>query len=366
VSKRKQIAAGICLLLLAAAGYGVYSWRTAPQNPRQEILKLLPTDATAVMYIDFARLRNEPFVKELYAWAPQPEEDADYEKFVGGTGFRYESDLDRVGIAMTGEGEARRFFAIADGRFDQRKIEDYALRGGRKERQSGKDVYYVPAGGGNSIISFFFLTKDRIALTNEGSAEEKLEAARKSERRGDWNERFERLAGAPMFVLIRQEGSTGQVLAEQAPAGLRSPQLATLLTQLQWISIAGKPAGERLQIVSEGETASEETVRQLSEFLQGALLLAETGLSDPKVGKQVGEDAQKAYLDLLKSAEIEKVDRGETKSVRMVLDVTPSLLKVRSSPADKPEPAAKPQTTSKNVPSKGAGTPNSEKPAGPK
>lgn len=63
---------------------------------------MLPTDATAVMYIDFARLRNEPFVKELYAWAPQPEEDADYEKFVGGTGFRYESDLDRVGIAMTG------------------------------------------------------------------------------------------------------------------------------------------------------------------------------------------------------------------------------------------------------------------------
>ena len=72
-----------------------------------------------------------------------------------------------------------------------------------------------------------------------------------------------------------------------APGGFRSPALSTLLNQLQWISIAGKPDGDVLRVISDGECQSDSTTSQLRDFLQGVLLLAQTGLNDPKLRQQM-------------------------------------------------------------------------------
>jgi hypothetical protein len=141
--------------------------------------------------------------------------------------------------------------------------------------------------------------------------------------------------------VLRQEAVPPEALA-QAPGGFRSPQLAALLSQLQWISISGKPEGNILRVVIDGESVTEATARQLKELLSGLVVLAQMGLNDVKTRKQLDPDLRQGYLDLLQSADIQQVDRGTSKSVRVILDVTPKLLQPprKAASADDP-PAAK-------------------------
>ena len=111
-----------------------------------------------------------------------------------------------------------------------------------------------------------------------------------------------------------------------APGGLVSPQLATLLAQLQWISVAGKSDGEQLRVVADGECLASTTASQLRDFLQGVLLLAQNGLNDPKLRQKMNPEERQAYLEIMSSADIQKIDRGEWKSVRLTLEITPKFL----------------------------------------
>jgi hypothetical protein len=118
--------------------------------------------------------------------------------------------------------------------------------------------------------------------------------------------------------------------------------LATLLGQLQWISISGKPEGNLLRVVFDGECMTETTVRQLKDLLGGIVVLAQIGLNDPKTRKQLDPGLRQGYLDLLQSADIQVLDRGTSKSVRVVFDVTPKVLQApRNVPAgaDPQQPA---------------------------
>jgi hypothetical protein len=64
----------------------------------------------------------------------------------------------------------------------------------------------------------------------------------------------------------------------------------------------------------------------LSDVLNGLLVLAQAGLNDQKMRQQLQPEAREAYLELLKSAEVSRIDRGETKSVRLIFDLTPKFL----------------------------------------
>ena len=86
-----------------------------------------------------------------------------------------------------------------------------------------------------------------------------------------------------------------------------------------------------MRVVAEGECPTDATSRQLSDFLNGALILAQAGLNGPQVRQQLDPQAREAYLELLKGADISRIDRGETKSVRLVFDVTPKILAPRRS-----------------------------------
>jgi hypothetical protein len=204
--------------------------------------------------------------------------------------------------------------------------------------------------GGPRKVSFTFLRNDRIALTDEGDLAKILAGNQKGADAADWRKRFERLAGSPIFAVIRQEAGAGNALAEQAPSGLHSPQLSALLDQLQWITLAGKPDGDRLRVVTEGECTADATARQLSDLLNGVLVLAQAGLNDSKTRKQLDPAVREAYLDLVKGAEVSRIDRGETKTVRLVFDVTPKFLEAARTTA----PLAPPAPTTKAPPKRGA------------
>ena len=347
--------AALAAFLSAAIFFGYRKWGVQNGSARSETLALMPTDASAVLFVDFSELRKAPFFAQLYAWAPKPQVDADYAQFVKDSGFDYERDLDRVAIALEKRGQDSALFAILDGKFDRQKISAYALKDGSAVKTGAREIFSVPVSGTAKKISFAFLRNDRIALTNDSNLDTFLDAKKKPEDMAEWRARFERLGGSPLFAVIRQDAAVGSTLAAQAPGGLRSPQLSTLLDQLQWITLAGKPENDRLRVVVDGECRAEATARQLVDVINGVAILAEGGLNDPQTRQQLDPTMREAYLQLVKSADVSKIDRGDTKSVRLVFEITPGFLDAtRKSPPVKPEFApSKPHPGKTPAPRKG-------------
>jgi len=188
----------------------------------------------------------------------------------------------------------------------------------------------VPLGDPGHKISFVFLSKTKIALTDAADIAAFLAPVPDSADTRNWRERFTRVAGSPVFAVIRQDSEPGSALASRTPGGFQSPQLVTLLNQLQWITLAGKPQEGAMRIVAEGECADEQTSRQLSDLLNGMLVLAQAGLNGPQTRRGLDPRIRDAYLEIIKGAEVSRLDRGETKSVRAVFDVTSNFLHIVS------------------------------------
>ncbi len=316
----------VVIILSASAFFGYRRWNVRNGSSREEAFALMPSDATAVLFVDFSELRQAPFIAQLYAWAPKPQADADYAQFLKETGFDYERDLNRMAVAVLRRGQDSVLFVILDGKFDRQKISAYALKDGSTAIIGRRKIFSVPVSGTSKRISFAFLTNDRIAVTNDSDLTVLLGAKSRPGDVSEWRSRFERLAGSPVLAVFRQDAAVGTALAAQAPGGLRSPQLSTLLDRLQWITLAGKPESNLLRVVAEGECTAEATARQLVDVVNGVVILAEGGLNDPKVRQQLDPAMRDAYLALLKSADVSKIDRGETKSVRLVFEITPGFL----------------------------------------
>jgi len=355
MNKRTWIGLSIATCLLAVVSLVVYQkWSSREKDSRGDILSSMPADAGAVIFLDLNALRQAQFFAALLAWAPKPQADPEYAQFVKDTGFDYERDLDRVAVAVENRGNDSLLFAVADGRFDRKKITDYAARAGSCSTQKGHEICSVSSSEPSRKISFSFWKDNRLALTNSAQPLDLLNGPQRSADAKEWLVRFERLAGSPAFAVVRQDAAVSAALSAQAPGGWNSPELSTLLDQLQWISVAGIPENDRLRVVIEGESPAETTVRQLADLLNGVILLAQAGLNDAKTRQRLDPSAREAYLELLKSADISKLDRGESKAVRIVVEITPSLLesartaapgKSGSTPGDEPQ-------TSKSHPAK--------------
>jgi hypothetical protein len=312
------------------------------------LLHDMPHDASGILYIDVGQLRQAPFAQKLFAWAPKPQTDPEYARFVEQTGFNYERDLDRVAFSAVSRGSQSYWFAVADGTFDQKRIAAYLAKISIVQKRSGHDIYSIPASlpaniPGNAKsngaplsaspqIFFTFLRSGRIAATNDADLSIYLDQKDAAADAPQWEKRFKRLAGSPVFVVVRQDDRTASSLAAQAPGGLQSPQLSALLAQLTWLTFAGQPQNDSLRIVAEGESPNDASARQLADMLNGVVILAEAGLNDPKMRQRLNPQTRNAYLELLKSADISRLDRDDLKAVRVVLDITPSFLDAATSP----------------------------------
>jgi hypothetical protein len=329
------LVAAFVLCTLFFFGFHHWSRHDAIAN-RAELLSLLPADTSAVGFLDLQQLRNSPFLAQVMRWAPQPAPDSDYAQFIQSTGFDYERDLDRLAVALNRQSGTDSIFAVAEGRFDRKKIDAYAARFGSLKTADGRTLFAVPINGSERKAYFTFLRDDRIAWANDSSY------FFEHPPHGDpqeWRDHFSRVAGTPLFVVLRQEAVSPEALA-QAPGGFRSPQLAALLSQLQWITMSGKPEGNILRVVIDGESVTEATAHQLKQLLSGLVVLAQMGLNDVNTRKELDPDLRQGYLDLLQSADIQQVDRGTSKSVRVILDVTAKLLQAPRKAASATDPPA--------------------------
>ena len=336
-AKSRKIILGLLIFFIAVvvAAFFVHPWRSSDaQVLRSQMLNLLPADSSAVIFLDLGQFRGTPFLAQLLQWAPQRPAEEEYKQFVQASGFDYERDLARMAISVSKKAGGDSVFGIADGRFDRNKMESYAATNGRQVGNSSNRVFAVSLNNSSRTLFFTFLNDSRMAWTDDSAAESSPAPRIRTD--SEWQEHFSRLAGTPLFALFKQDSGGIAGLTQQAPDGFHSPQLAELLAQLRWISLGGKPEGNILRVVVEGESSSDATARQLNDFLGGILLLSQAGLNSAKNSKQLDPAVRDGYLDLLRSAEVKKIDRGDVKSVRLVFDVTPKLLQT----AEIPKPAA--------------------------
>ena len=331
------------LAVLALVGAGAFTLRhffgSGLGDTRESALALIPSDSDSVVFADITQLRGAPFFSALGDWVPQPQQvDAEYAKFLHDTGFDYERDLDRVAIVMIKRGQATEFFAIGDGRFDRKKINTYVSQFGTHDKKDGREIFTAPLRNSSLKISFAFLHQNRIVLTDDPDLPSLLRNPVRGTDAKEWRERFDRLGGSPLFAVFRQDAGVGSAIATHTPNGGQAQQLASLIDQLQWITLAGVPEQNRLRVVVEGECPNDATARDLADVLNGIRVFAQAGLNDPKVRHQLDDQTREAYIDLIHSADITRLDRGETKAVRLILEVTPEQVKTARFSTPTPAP----------------------------
>src|SRR4029077_2659625 len=283
----------VVVLFSGIALYAVLHLTGGESSARESTLGMMPSDAHSMIYVDVATLRQTPFIAGLRNWAPTPQQiDPEYAQFLRDTGFNYERDLDRIAVALIRRAQGTTYLVVADGRFDRKKINTYTSQFGTHESRGGREIFTVPVSGSPRKISFAFPRQNRIALTDNADLPALLARPMNGDDEKEWRTRFDRLAGSPLFAVVRQDAETSTALAQRTPGGLQSPQLAMLVEQLQWVAMAGKPEGDRLRIVIEGECPTDAVPRQLSDFLGGALILAQAGLNGPQVRRQLDPQAR--------------------------------------------------------------------------
>jgi len=344
-STKRALIAVTVLICVAAGGLGFYLYRQrfplpgASSGSISDIVGQLPPNAPAVGYIDVAALRKlqaSPLAAVLGLTSPGPQSDLEYAEFVRETGFDYSRDLDRVAIAFwpesltvpAGSMGENRILAIAEGRFDEEKIEAYALRTRKLVARGAQSLYEVP---GNPTVFLGFRSTGQIALASGKNADNLLAESSASSRDPAMQARIARVAGAPIFAAARTDKLPESFYANFA----NSPQLERLARSVRGISLAGQPDGAKIKMALDAECDSVANALQLAALLDIVRMGASMALNDPKTRRQMTRE-QAAFLGAL----INQVKVGrQDKWVRLTLDITPTMLGIRPTASSDPPPA---------------------------
>src|SRR5260221_3005070 len=165
----------------------------ADGTERQQLLQLIPTGSSAVIYVDLDEFRESSFLAKLYEWAPHPAEDSEYAQFVRDTGFSYERDLHRVVVAVSKSGADTDYVAIADGKFDRQKIESVLFHNGAPSQHGKWKIFRLNATVQDKPLSEAFLSVSRSALSNPEVLAGRTAAPAGGPGQGEWKGDFERL-----------------------------------------------------------------------------------------------------------------------------------------------------------------------------
>jgi len=219
---------GIALAIVAGAVWvGLYERaRMAAQSPAG-MLRRLPAQNAAVLFVDFDALRRGGFLKLFSKTSEEP----DYQGFVHASGFDYRNDLDLAAVSFSNDGT---FFVIR-GRFDWKKLESYAESQGGTCRSR---MCRMPGSTPERRISFSPLQSNLMALavSSDSSA-----AARLQEASSGAVQPLE-LPSDPVWFSIPAENLKG---ARQLPGGAHV--FATALASADKILLSLGPDGSQFE-----------------------------------------------------------------------------------------------------------------------
>lgn len=291
---------------------------STPANPSApNLVQQLPIDASAVIFVDAAALRTSSFANELAVLAPSSAQDPDYTDFVRASGFDYSRDLDRAAVALWPQTSATSVLALAQGRFDQAKIERYALRTGRMVRIHSMNIYEVREENSPRIIRFTFLAPGEIALADGPALSQVLGAPNTHRFDPEMSARIAGVSGAPIYAVARTQDLPKDLGIDTS----HSAQLARLLRSVHAITAAGRPAADNLKISAAAECDSALNALELSTTLQGLLWMGRAALADSKTRQEIGPDWP-ALDALLKAADISH----DSHLVQLRIEITPQML----------------------------------------
>ena len=334
---RSVLLAGTVLAALATAAafyVGVLRGDSAHPSPALEILSQVPAGAPTLVYMDLAAIRASSFYKNRPDHSPLTVPDSEYAKFVQGTGFDFEKDLDRVVIAAWPQSsgkDQKKTIAVAEGRFDRQKIHDYAMKNGKLDRQQGHDVFLFPAreptGAGSTKSptepkwnSLVFLDDHRIAMMDGSSIAPVLAPHPVDSAADPVRERAARVDGAAVFVISR----VPLIPDNFAPGGMQSATFTGLVRSVQWITLAARPEGNNLRVSLEGECQTDADARQLQSALETLRMFGRAALESPKTRQSMDPVTLGVLETLLKTADITET----AERVRILVEVTPDILKL--------------------------------------
>jgi len=290
---------------------------SSAKAPGPDLIHQLPAGASAVVFMDVAALRASSFANELANLAPTSTQDPAYTEFVRDTGFDYSRDLDRAAIDFWPQTSSTSVLALAQGRFDEAKIERYALRYGRLVKIHNQKVYEVREQNSTRLIRFTFLSSNEIALADGPALPQVLGTANSQRLDSQMSARVGVVSGAPIYAVARTQDLPTDLGLDVS----HSAQLAGLLRSVHAISASGRPAEDNLKIFASAECDSPLDALKLSTALQGLLWIGRAALADPKTQQQIGP--QWPALDtLLKAADI----THNSRHVELRVEVTPQML----------------------------------------
>jgi hypothetical protein len=183
---------------------------------------------------------------------------------------------------------------IADGRFDQKRIEDYALRDGKKETRNGHTVYTTPTATPGKITAFTFLSAGRLAIADGGDISSVLGQNPQATTDAGLQEQITRVAGAPIFMVAKPKAIV--------PAG--AARGSTPLDNLRWVNIAARPDGDKVVLSAEGACDSPEQAKQLAATLELLRGISRGMLVDPKNTGNMPPETVKAISQMIQAAQI--------------------------------------------------------------
>jgi hypothetical protein len=296
----------------------------AAQNPASVretgagLIQRLPAGASAVVFVDVGALRASSFANELAALAPASAQDPAYTDFVHATGFDYSRDLDRAAVALWPRTSATSVLALAQGRFDQAKIERYALQnGGRLIKIRGQEIYEVREQNSTRIIRFTFLAPGEIALADGPALSQVLGAPNAHRLDPEMSVRVARVSAAPIYAVARTQDLPKDLGIDAS----HSAQLANLLRSVHAVAAAGRPAADNLKVSASAECTSTLDAFQLSTALQGLLWMGRAALADSRTQREIGPEWP-ALDALLKAADISH----DGHLIQLRIEITPQML----------------------------------------
>ncbi|MGA2133157.1 MAG: hypothetical protein ABSH50_12755 [Bryobacteraceae bacterium] len=227
----KQRAALLIILIASVCGvavWGVARYRYRSLRTPAQWLERLPSQDAAVLYVDFAALRQAGVLKMLAG--SKVAEEPEYKVFVMKTEFDYTRDLDAVMACFTPRGK----YMVVKGRFDWNSLQGYA----RDQGGTCRDMLCRMNGSTpERKISFFPLRPNLMGLAvspDEWAAAE-MESAAKLRRTLDMPE-------APVWVSVPPA-----LLKSGAdlPPGTR--MFAHSMESAADVNVALAPAGNRFE-----------------------------------------------------------------------------------------------------------------------
>jgi hypothetical protein len=349
----------VCLAVVVIAAAGYYTWRrsstaTGPAaGPEPSLVSQLPPGAPYVLYADLAALRNAAFLAKLAAMIPAPAEDPEYTDFVRATGFDYSRDLDRVAITsmpdttMSGSSQSE-VWALAEGRFDQQKIQAYALSTGKTEQRDGQTVYVIESGPSANEVELQFLSPTRIKIVSRakqiapGNSTQNSGAAPAPGDPVALRERIARVSGSPVFAVVR----TDSVPKNLSVGNLRLDAVASTIQNVHWISLTVTPEGENLRVILEGECGSTIESTQLQLVLGTLRMLGRGMLSEPGTRRQFTPQGAAALDKLIRQIDISH----DGPHVRITAVLSPDMLTGFAAPTPNIAPNSAPNRAPNGAP----------------